>query len=69
MDSLVELTWYMVIQDPPMSLQFINNGEKMDEKVFKPYSRTGNIALVCVWPALTLHSGGPIVSKGFALPQ
>lgn len=60
----------MVIQDPPMVLKFIRNGEKMDkEGLFRPYSKTGSVAEVCVWPALLLHEGGPMVARGFALPQ
>ncbi|XP_061188034.1 uncharacterized protein LOC133196111 [Saccostrea echinata] len=69
LDILVELTWNMVVQDPPMTLNFAKNGEKIDEKSFKHYSKKGNVALVCVWPALHLYNGGPIVSKGFILPQ
>lgn len=69
-EILSELIWYMVIQDPPMVLKFIKNGEKMDkEGSFKPYSKTGSVAEVCVWPALLLHEGGPLIAKGFALPQ
>lgn len=69
-EILSELIWYMVIQDPPMVLKFIKNGEKMDkEGPFKPYSKTGSVADVCVWPALLLHEGGPLIAKGFALPQ
>lgn len=67
---LSELIWYMVIQDPPMVLKFIRKGETMDkEGPFKPYSKTGSVAEVCVWPALFLHEGGPMISRGFALPQ
>lgn len=69
-EILSELIWYMVIQDPPMVLKFIRNGEKMDkEGPFKPYSKTGRVVEVCVWPALLLHEGGPLIAKGFALPQ
>lgn len=53
-----------------MVLKFIKNGEKMGkEGSFKPYSKTGSVAEVCVWPALLLHEGGPLIAKGFALPQ
>ncbi|XP_062620659.1 uncharacterized protein LOC134282254 [Saccostrea cucullata] len=69
LDILVELTWNMVLQDPPMALNFAKNGDKIDEKSFKHYSKKGNIVLLCVWPALHLYNGGPIVSKGFILPQ
>lgn len=69
-EILSELIWYMVIQDPPMVLKFIRNGEKMDkEGPFKPYSKTGSVAEVCVWPALFLHEGGPLIARGYALPQ
>ncbi|XP_062577368.1 uncharacterized protein LOC134239217 isoform X2 [Saccostrea cucullata] len=69
LDILVELTWNMVLQDPPMALNFAKNGDKIDEKSFKHYSKKGNVVLLCVWPALHLYNGGPIVSKGFTLPQ
>lgn len=69
-DILLELIWYMVIQDPPMVLKFIRKGDKMEkEGLFKPYSKTGVVAEECVWPALLLHEGGPIIARGFALPR
>lgn len=69
-EILSEIIWYMVIQDPPMVLKFIRKGETMDkEGSFKPYSKTGSVAEVCVWPALLLHERGPMIAKGFALPQ
>ena len=66
---LSELIWLMVIQDPPMVLKFIEKGEKMDPNIFKPYTKSGSIVVVCVWPALYLHKDGPLVGRGFALPQ
>ncbi|XP_062588798.1 uncharacterized protein LOC134250449 [Saccostrea cucullata] len=63
LDILVELTWNMVLQDPPMALNFAKNGDKIDEKSFKHYSKKGNIVLLCVWPALHLYNGGNRIER------
>ena len=67
-DRLIEYTWYMVIQDPPMILHFLGRGEKVSLQHFQYYDHKGPTADVCVWPALFLYQGGPVVKKGYVLP-
>ncbi|KAK3100272.1 hypothetical protein FSP39_017277 [Pinctada imbricata] len=68
-DKLIEYTWYMVIQDPPMVLQFIKKGEKISQQQYTYHEKKGMTAEMCVWPALFLYDGGPVVKKGYVLPQ
>ncbi|KAK3099714.1 hypothetical protein FSP39_008474, partial [Pinctada imbricata] len=67
-NKCVELTWFMVIQDPPMKLVCPKHGEKFKKTEFAYHGRTGKIVELCVWPALYLHEGGPLVNKGHVLP-
>ncbi|XP_062621108.1 uncharacterized protein LOC134282719 [Saccostrea cucullata] len=68
-DKCVEIIWLMSVQDPPMDLRYPTPGEKLDTSSFKHYRKKGTVVQQCVWPAVYLHKDGPVVSKGFALPQ
>ncbi|XP_061184188.1 uncharacterized protein LOC133192226 [Saccostrea echinata] len=68
-DKCVEFIWLMSVQDPPMDLRYPIMGEKFDTSSFKHFRKKGTIVQQCVWPAVYLHKDGPVVSKGFALPQ
>ncbi|KAK3100442.1 hypothetical protein FSP39_020031 [Pinctada imbricata] len=65
----VELCWYMSVQDPPMILVALADGDKMNTEQYSYFGRQGKVVEVCVWPALFLHTGGPLVAKGFVLPK
>lgn len=63
----------MVICDPPLALSENKNGEKFKSEVFRPYTRSQKdikspVIEMTVWPALYLHEGGPLLSKGVAQP-
>ncbi|KAK3099264.1 hypothetical protein FSP39_001848 [Pinctada imbricata] len=68
-DKCMELSWYMSVQDPPMSLVLALKGDKMDTAEYCYHGKKGKIVDMCVWPSLHLHEGGPLVSKGYVLPQ
>ncbi|XP_061165229.1 uncharacterized protein LOC133174180 isoform X2 [Saccostrea echinata] len=65
----VELCWYMCMQDPPMELVFPQKGETMDKNLFSHHGRKGKVVDICVWAALLLHKEGPVVCKGYILPE
>nr|XP_034300350.1 uncharacterized protein LOC117681155 [Crassostrea gigas] len=65
----LELCWYMCMQDPPMVIISPKKGELVDKALFSFHGRRGKIVEVCVWPALLLHDNGPLVCKGYVLPE
>ncbi|XP_062574366.1 ESF1 homolog [Saccostrea cucullata] len=65
----VELCWYMCMQDPPMVIISPERGQEIDKGLFSLHGRRGKTVEVCVWPALLLHDGGPLVCKGYVLPE
>nr|XP_022325312.1 uncharacterized protein LOC111125625 [Crassostrea virginica] len=65
----VELCWYMCMQDPPMELAVPKKGEAMDKNLFSFHGRKGRVVNCCVWAALLLHKDGPLVCKGYVLPE
>ncbi|XP_078326225.1 uncharacterized protein LOC111125624 isoform X2 [Crassostrea virginica] len=65
----VELCWYMCMQDPPMELAVPKKGDPMDKNLFSFHGRKGKMVSCCVWAALLLHKDGPLVCKGYVLPE
>ncbi|KAK3602835.1 hypothetical protein CHS0354_026390 [Potamilus streckersoni] len=68
-DRCVELCWLMVVQEPPMCLDFCRPGEVNLGK-FKSYSdteRQQTITETCVWPALCQNENGPVLMQGVAI--
>lgn len=39
-----------------------------DKQIFKEYTTMGRRVKFLVWPALFLHKGGPLLSKGVVQP-
>ncbi|XP_060083045.1 uncharacterized protein LOC132562320 [Ylistrum balloti] len=64
-DRCVELMWLMAVQDPPMEIKWVANGERSDTNYFKYYQSKGKMVKQCVWPAVFLSAQGGIVSKGY----
>ncbi|XP_052719812.1 uncharacterized protein LOC128191667 [Crassostrea angulata] len=65
----VELCWYMCIQDPPVVIVSPKQGQLVDKALFSFHGRFGKIVALCVWPALLLHENGPVMCKGYVLPE
>ncbi|XP_045203864.2 uncharacterized protein LOC123556873 [Mercenaria mercenaria] len=63
--SCVEVTWLMVVQDPPLVLS-VPSSSKFDNNTFKDYTKRGPYMEYVVWPALYLHEGGALLAKGVA---
>lgn len=68
-DRCVEYSFLMAVQDPPMYLEYPENGQKMNTALFKPFRKKGSVVQMCVWPCVCLHKDGPVVCKGYVLPQ
>ncbi|XP_045203860.2 uncharacterized protein LOC123556869 isoform X2 [Mercenaria mercenaria] len=61
----VWIGWYCAVQDPPLVLS-VSTSSKFDTTLFKDYTSRGRYVQFVVWPALYLHEGGPLLSKGVA---
>lgn len=68
-DGCVEYSFLMVVQDPPMYLEYPESGQKINTSLFKPFRQKGLVVQMCVWPCVCLHKDGPVVCKGYVLPQ
>ncbi|XP_061185377.1 uncharacterized protein LOC133193446 isoform X1 [Saccostrea echinata] len=64
----VELCWLMCAQTPPMQLLFARRNDKVDKTYFRCMGHSGDKVDICIWPAVLLHDGGPVVMKGQILP-
>ncbi|XP_033742477.1 GRIP and coiled-coil domain-containing protein 2-like isoform X2 [Pecten maximus] len=61
----LELSWEMVVQQPPMYLQFkVRHGSEADNSKFNFYSHSGHKTDYLVWPALLRDENGPLLQKG-----
>lgn len=61
----LELSWEMVVQQPPMYLQFkVRHGSDADTSKFGFYSHPGHKTDYLVWPALLRDENGPLLQKG-----
>nr|XP_022323673.1 uncharacterized protein LOC111124777 [Crassostrea virginica] len=67
-EATVELCWLMSTQTPPMLLVFAERNKAFDKTLFRCMGHSGDKADLCVWPAVILHDGGPVVMKGHVLP-
>ena len=67
-EATVELCWLMSTQTPPMLLVFAEGNKAFDKTLFRCMGHSGDKADLCVWPAVILHDGGPVVMKGHVLP-
>lgn len=63
----VEVTWFMVIHDPRMMLDFENKGQMDDKDLFRPYFEDGETLTTVVWPAVRQLEGGRILDDGIAI--
>jgi hypothetical protein len=60
--ACVEIAWLCVVQDPPLELD-AKFTDRFDTKVFKDYTKRGELVDFMVWPAMFLHKGGPLLPK------
>jgi hypothetical protein len=61
----IEIAWLCAVQDPPLELD-AKFTDRFDTNVFKDYTIRGEFVDFMVWPAMFLHKGGPLLSKGVA---
>ncbi|XP_053398968.1 centrosomal protein of 152 kDa-like isoform X2 [Mercenaria mercenaria] len=64
----MNVCWSMCRQEPPVHIGFpsIQGDQSYDTSIYKPYTKTGKFLDFVVWPAVYLHEGGPLLSKGVA---
>ena len=63
----VHLCWLMCLQDPPVVLgDPVRPGDMFNPEMYRAYTSVGPKVAFVVWPALHLHSGGPLLYKGVA---
>ncbi|XP_076071735.1 uncharacterized protein LOC143043208 [Mytilus galloprovincialis] len=65
----LETIWLMLNQEPPMSLEWPQQGETFDTTLYKYYNRKGFNVNFPVWPAVLMYNKGPVLCKGFAVPM
>ncbi|KAL3878670.1 hypothetical protein ACJMK2_031001 [Sinanodonta woodiana] len=64
-----QLCWLMSIQDPPVVLsREPERGAQFDTNLYKHYMHSGDTIDYVIWPALLLHTDGPLLAKGVAEP-
>lgn len=66
-ENCAKICYLAAVQDPPMFFQF-EPADVYDKQVFKEYTTIGHRVKFLVWPALFLHRGGPLLSKGVVQP-
>ncbi|KAL5012317.1 hypothetical protein ScPMuIL_010868 [Solemya velum] len=68
-EMCLEVCWLMCVQDPPVVLEWTAvKSDNFDRNLFRAYTKSGNKFDFVVWPAILLHKGGAILSKGIAQP-
>ncbi|CAC5377124.1 TPM1 [Mytilus coruscus] len=66
-ERCTDLCWSMVIKAPSMVLVYDQpDGGPIDKNMFTVYTKQGPLIDFVVWPALILHTNGPILAKGAA---
>ncbi|VDH93783.1 Hypothetical predicted protein [Mytilus galloprovincialis] len=66
-ERCTDLCWSMVINAPSMVLVYDQpEGAPIDKNMFTVYTKQGQLIDFIVWPALILHTDGPILAKGAA---
>ncbi|OWF54872.1 uncharacterized protein LOC110467039 isoform X2 [Mizuhopecten yessoensis] len=67
--KLVELCWFLVLQDPPMHLHWdIKYADFVDRDMYDNFTLNGRRYDFIVWPAMLLYKDGPLLSKGIIQP-
>ena len=67
-EKCLKVCYFAAVQDPPMYLDFEPGEDTYDRQVYKEYTQTGTKVKFLVWPALFLHKGGALISKGVLQP-
>lgn len=57
-----------------MAMETFKEGDVFSSEKYKPYTKSDRgmvnpVVEFPVWPALSLHDGGPLVAKGIAQPK
>lgn len=63
-----EVSWWMVVQKPPMFILPGDEDAEFDTQLYKEYKKGGKFKVIefIIWPALLDKEGGKVISKGIA---
>ena len=64
---LIEVNWYMSINEPPLAQVWPRGGQLMNRDWFTPYGKKGATIIHTVWPALFDHKDGILADRGICL--
>ncbi|XP_052277632.1 uncharacterized protein LOC127876414 isoform X2 [Dreissena polymorpha] len=66
--ACASICWQMRIHQPPVCIDFVEVDDQtpFNTASYKHYTKSGPRIEYVVWPALYLHEGGPLLSKGVA---
>ena len=67
-EKCLKVCYFAAVQDPPMFIDFEPGEDTFDRQVYKEYTQMGTKVNFLVWPALFLHEGGALISKGDLQP-
>lgn len=56
----------MCLQDPPVTIETEEPGNKFDTEKYKAYTKKGQFIDYVAWPPVRLYEGGPFLGKGIA---
>lgn len=69
-ERCVELCWFMQTTRPPIHLSAcIPYDGKMNNDIFRAYTKSGKKVDYIVWPVMYLYENGPVLNKGIAQPK
>ncbi|KAL3878814.1 hypothetical protein ACJMK2_031142 [Sinanodonta woodiana] len=61
--NCVNIVWLMCVQDPPISMSWVEKGDIFDTSRYRAYTKHGTIVDFCVWPLVLLADSGPLLTK------
>lgn len=66
-NKVVRVTWLMAVQEPAMMLHWQDTSDRVKKDLFDFHGRQGDTVSVTVWPAVSAHETGNLISKGFVM--
>ncbi|KAL4230983.1 hypothetical protein ACF0H5_011356 [Mactra antiquata] len=64
LQKVVEQSYLMCIQEPPMHLEWVRLGDVLDPQMYKTLKGDGTRIVGTIWPVVLRHRGGPVMSRG-----
>ncbi|KAL5010324.1 hypothetical protein ScPMuIL_012629 [Solemya velum] len=64
-NKVVRVTWLMAVQEPAMMLHWQDTSDRVKKDLFDFHGRQGDTVSVTVWPAVSAHETGNLISKDY----